>query len=112
MKLLTRDGTAASFASRLPGNDKRGIRPLPQAIGHRGFKAEFPENTMEAFRGAIEIGAHAVETDVHLSKDKVVVLSHASARSRCRTFFVLGDWLTRTLGWLAGAVFWQEGEDC
>lgn len=31
---------------------------------------------MAAFRGAIEVGAHAIEADLHLSKDGVVVLSH------------------------------------
>lgn len=48
----------------------------PQAIAHRGYKAKFPENSMGAFKGAVEVGAHAIETDVHLSKDGVVVLSH------------------------------------
>lgn len=33
---------------------------------------------MGAFRGAVDVGVHAVETDVHLSKDGVVVLSHVS----------------------------------
>jgi glycerophosphoryl diester phosphodiesterase len=51
-------------------------RKLPQAIAHRGYKAAYPENTMGAFKGAVDIGAHAIETDVHLSKDGVVVLSH------------------------------------
>ena len=50
--------------------------PLPQAIAHRGFKVKKPENTMAAFKAAIEVGAHAIETDIHLSKDNVVVLSH------------------------------------
>jgi glycerophosphoryl diester phosphodiesterase len=49
---------------------------VPQAIAHRGYKAKFPENTMGAFRGAVEVGAEAIETDIHLSKDGVVVLSH------------------------------------
>lgn len=31
---------------------------------------------MGAFRGAMEAGAHAIETDVHLTKDGVAVLSH------------------------------------
>lgn len=53
-------------------------RRKPQAIAHRGFKAKFPENTMGAFRGAVEVGADALETDIHLSKDGVVVLSHVS----------------------------------
>ena len=50
----------------------------PQAIAHRGYKAKFPENTMGAFKGAVDVGAEAVETDIHLSKDGVVVLSHVS----------------------------------
>ncbi|KAH8687594.1 PLC-like phosphodiesterase, partial [Tricladium varicosporioides] len=54
--------------------DPRGRRP--QAIAHRGYKAAFPENTMGAFKGAVEVKAHAIETDIHLSKDGVVVLSH------------------------------------
>lgn len=31
---------------------------------------------MAAFRGAVEAGVHAIETDVHLTRDGVVVLSH------------------------------------
>ncbi|KAJ4404653.1 hypothetical protein N0V91_005803 [Didymella pomorum] len=58
-------------------------RRLPQAIAHRGFKAKFPENTMGAFRGAVEVGANAVETDVHLTRDGVVVLSHDKNLKRC-----------------------------
>lgn len=33
---------------------------------------------MRAFEAAVEVGSHALETDMHLSKDGVVVLSHAS----------------------------------
>lgn len=33
---------------------------------------------MGAFKGAVEVGAHALETDVHLSADGIVVLSHVS----------------------------------
>ncbi|KAJ8127521.1 hypothetical protein O1611_g6115 [Lasiodiplodia mahajangana] len=45
---------------------------LPQVIGHRGYSAAFPENTMASFRGAIEVGATALEADLHLSQDGVV----------------------------------------
>ena len=31
---------------------------------------------MGAFKGAVDVGAHAIETDLHISKDGVVVLSH------------------------------------
>lgn len=57
--------------------DKHGKR-FPQTIAHRGFKAKHPENTMKSFQGAVEVGTHAIETDIHLSKDNVVVLSHVS----------------------------------
>ncbi|KAF7529649.1 hypothetical protein G7054_g9798 [Neopestalotiopsis clavispora] len=67
----------ASSATRKPS-----IR-LPQAIAHRGYKAAYPENSMAAFRSAVEIGAHAIETDLHLSRDGVVVLSHDASLKRC-----------------------------
>lgn len=55
---------------------------LPQAVAHRGYSAMYPENTMAAFRGAVEeAGAHAIETDVHLTKDGVLVLAHVSVFS-------------------------------
>ncbi|KAJ9353886.1 hypothetical protein DTO027B9_5099 [Paecilomyces variotii] len=58
-------------------------RKLPHIIAHRGFKNKFPENTMGAFRGAIDAGSHAIETDLHLSKDGVVVISHDATLKRC-----------------------------
>jgi len=53
---------------------------MPQTIAHRGYKAEHPENTLKAFQGAVELGTHAIETDIHLSKDGVVVLCHVSLK--------------------------------
>ncbi|KAK5116945.1 hypothetical protein LTR62_006666 [Meristemomyces frigidus] len=58
-------------------------RKVPQCIAHRGYKAKFPENTLLSFRGAVEAGAHALETDVHITKDEVVVLSHDPTLKRC-----------------------------
>ena len=72
LSLTCREATFAFARKGISG------RRLPQAIAHRGYKAKFPENTMGAFKGAVEVGAHAVETDIHLSKDGVVVLSHVS----------------------------------
>jgi glycerophosphoryl diester phosphodiesterase len=43
---------------------------------HRGASRELPENTLPAFRRAIELGADALETDVHLTADGVLVTSH------------------------------------
>lgn len=49
---------------------------LPQTIAHRGYKKKYPENTMSAFTAAVRVGCHAIETDMHLSRDGVVVISH------------------------------------
>ncbi|KAH7380452.1 PLC-like phosphodiesterase [Phaeosphaeria sp. MPI-PUGE-AT-0046c] len=70
----------ASFA--FARKDVSGNR-RPQAIAHRGYKAKFPENTMGAFKGAVDVGAEGLETDIHLSKDGVVVLSHDKNLKRC-----------------------------
>jgi glycerophosphoryl diester phosphodiesterase len=49
----------------------------PFVIGHRGASAELPENTMPAFVRALSYaGIAGIETDLHLSKDGVVVLIH------------------------------------
>ena len=43
---------------------------------HRGASAYYPENTMLSFEKALEMGATGIETDVHLTKDGVLVLIH------------------------------------
>lgn len=43
---------------------------------HRGWRSKYPENTMEAFRAAIELGVDQIETDVRITKDGVLVLIH------------------------------------
>lgn len=45
-------------------------------IAHRGFSGEYPENTMVAFRKAIEAGCDGIETDLHMTKDGVIVICH------------------------------------
>jgi glycerophosphoryl diester phosphodiesterase len=43
---------------------------------HRGAAAEQPENTLPSFRRALELGADALETDVHLTRDGAIVAAH------------------------------------
>jgi glycerophosphoryl diester phosphodiesterase len=47
--------------------------------GHRGTRGLAPENTMAAFRRALEIGVTTLETDMGVTKDDVVVISHEPA---------------------------------
>ena len=44
--------------------------------GHRGAPTRFPENTVRSILGAIACGATAVEVDVRVTCDDVLVLSH------------------------------------
>jgi len=45
-------------------------------IAHRGASGYAPENTMAAFRLALEMGVTEIETDVHFSRDRHLVLLH------------------------------------
>nr|MDO8113200.1 glycerophosphodiester phosphodiesterase family protein [Candidatus Sigynarchaeota archaeon] len=45
-------------------------------IAHRGFHVEHPENTMLAFKKAIEIGAGGIELDVHATIDGKLIVMH------------------------------------
>jgi glycerophosphoryl diester phosphodiesterase len=51
-------------------------RALPRVIAHRGARLEAPENTLPAFRRALELGAEGVEFDVQLTSDNVPVVIH------------------------------------
>jgi glycerophosphoryl diester phosphodiesterase len=45
-------------------------------VAHRGANSAAPENTMEAYRLAVEMGADAIELDVHLTSDGKVAVIH------------------------------------
>ena len=48
----------------------------PLIIGHRGASAIAPENTIAAFRLALEANADGVEFDVRLTKDSIPIVIH------------------------------------
>ena len=45
-------------------------------IGHRGACTYAPENSLESFEKAIELGADLIELDVHLTGDREAVVIH------------------------------------
>lgn len=61
----------AVVPTRLPS-----LRTPPIAFAHRGARAHAPENTLEAFRLAIRLGATGLESDVWLTADGEAVLDH------------------------------------
>jgi glycerophosphoryl diester phosphodiesterase len=54
----------------------------PIVFGHRGASGEAPENTLVAFERALAQGAAILETDVHVTRDGEVVVSHDPDVSR------------------------------
>ena len=49
---------------------------MTKNFAHRGFSGKYPENTMLAFRKAVEEGVDGIELDVQLTKDGEVVIIH------------------------------------
>ena len=56
--------------------------PHPAIFAHRGASAHAPENTLAAFKTALEQGADAIELDAKLSSDGIVVVIHDESVNR------------------------------
>jgi glycerophosphoryl diester phosphodiesterase len=52
------------------------LQPRPSVIAHRGASGHDPENSLAAFRRAVELGADGIELDVHGTRDGVLVVHH------------------------------------
>jgi len=74
-------------------------------VAHRGASRDAPENTMEAFRRAVEAGADAIECDVHLTADGELAVVHDATLERTtdRTMAVasttMADLRSADAGW-------------
>jgi glycerophosphoryl diester phosphodiesterase len=51
-------------------------------IAHRGYSGKYPENTMLAFRKAVDAGCDEIELDVQLTRDGTVVIIHDETTDR------------------------------
>lgn len=56
--------------------------PRPYVMAHRGNRVACPENTLAAFRRAVDEGTDIVETDLHLTADEVFVCIHDATVDR------------------------------
>lgn len=55
----------------------------PVGLAHRGASARAPENTLEAYRLAVESGIGGLELDVHMTRDGGIVVMHDDDVGRC-----------------------------
>lgn len=75
-----------------------GIARTAQAFdlqGHRGARGLAPENTLPAFRKALELGVDTLECDMAITKDGVVVIHHDLRLNPDTTRGPDGQWLDR-----------------
>ena len=78
-----------------PGeNPMRRDGTLPILIAHGGGNREFPDNTLEAFYNAYSVDPNVMmETDVSITKDGVVILSHDTTLDRkTNVTGAIADW--------------------
>lgn len=77
------DGLALAALVLLAGGAKVwGDAPRARFISHRGESLAAPENTMAAFRAAVERGADGIECDIYLTKDNEIVCLHDRTTKR------------------------------
>jgi glycerophosphoryl diester phosphodiesterase len=69
----------------------------PLVIAHRGSSGELPENTLSAFERAVEQQADMIETDLHLSRDGVIVIHHDASLRRLGVEGEISDLLASEL---------------
>lgn len=69
----------------------------PLLIGHRGYFANFPQNTMASFKGAVDIGVDMIELDVQMTKDGEIVIEHDNNLSRIGQNGSIGDYTYQQL---------------
>jgi glycerophosphoryl diester phosphodiesterase len=78
--LLTATCVLSACHSDNKGGNARPFETLdgkqPLVIGHRGLPGLFPEETQPSYENAADVGADALEEDLHLTKDCVLVARH------------------------------------
>jgi glycerophosphoryl diester phosphodiesterase len=52
------------------------LTPAPLVYAHRGDRSRAPDNTLEAYRLAVEAGTDGIELDVRRTRDGVLIMSH------------------------------------
>jgi glycerophosphoryl diester phosphodiesterase len=80
------------FLSRTQENDIR-------FFGHRGCRGLMPENSIESFQKAIDLGVDGIELDVVVNKDKQLVISHEPYFKRSFCMDSHGIEITKEKSW-------------
>jgi len=83
--IITTTAVAAAVLSlagcSMPGMSGKGALPtldgkMPLVIAHRGASGYLPEQTLEAYQRALDLGADVIEMDLVVTKDGVLIARH------------------------------------
>lgn len=106
--------TSAAPAPRWPTLD--GSAPL--VVGHRGASGAKPEHSVESYREAIALGADAIEPDLVMTKDLVLISRHDLDLGKSTNIASLAEFASRKSvrivdgipheGWFACDFTWNE----
>lgn len=78
--VVTANGTVfAEVLAKLPQNT---LLRKPIVVGHRGMPGTHDENTLEGARAAAAVGADAIENDIYITTDNVLVVMHDTTVDR------------------------------
>lgn len=79
--LALASGFASAGCASPSVQEQAGIATIPAVVAHRGASALRPEHTLEAYRQAIADGADAIEPDLVMTKDGVLIARHENEMS-------------------------------
>ncbi len=83
----------------------------PIRLAHRGSTILWPENTMAAFQGAVGLDCRYIETDLHMTRDGVLVIFHDDRLERLTNGRGwIKDWLWPDLRVLDAAYHFKPGQ--
>ncbi len=77
-KIITTIAAALAVISAAPAQQKHSV----QFFAHRGSRLEYDENTMPAFQATYDKGIRGYETDIRMTADGKLVVSHDSSLAR------------------------------
>lgn len=66
-------------------------KKFPLRFAHRGLVQHAPENTIEAFRAAVDFGCEGIELDIRLTKDGDAIVLHDANLARMTDGALTGD---------------------
>ncbi|SNS83497.1 glycerophosphoryl diester phosphodiesterase [Geodermatophilus saharensis] len=81
---MSRTGTGTGHGRGVGGLPPRAPSEI-EVVAHRGVSAEAPEHTLTAYQQALALGADAVECDVRMTRDGVLVCVHDRRINRTST---------------------------